>query len=78
MSPVSPRLVNYCARVALANPNENELLLILNIPVTGALRSAIEEGAKDRRDYPFAWQALQKYRTLETQMHRGQKNLQRA
>jgi hypothetical protein len=31
--------------------------------------------AEDRSDYPFAWGALQKYRTLETQMHLGEKKI---
>lgn len=69
VDPVTLRLVNYYARVALANPDEDELLLILNIPITGTLRTAIEKDAEGRHDYPFAWHALQKYRALERQMH---------
>jgi uncharacterized membrane protein len=75
VDPVTLRLVNYYARVALANPDE-ELLLILNIPITGSLRTAIEEDAKGRNDYPFAWEALKKYRASETQMHRGKKGIE--
>jgi uncharacterized membrane protein len=75
VDPVSLRLVNYYARVALANPDERELLLILNIAVTGTLRTAIEKDAKDRHDYPFASEALRKYRAAEAQMHKQKKNI---
>lgn len=75
VDPVSLRLVNYYARVALANADETELLLILNIGITGALRTAIEKDAEGRHDYPFAWEALHKYRAHETKMHRQKKHI---
>jgi len=75
VDPVSLRLVNYYARVALANADESELLLILNIAITGPLRTAVEKDAEGRHDYPFAWEALQKYRAAEMQMHKQKKNI---
>lgn len=75
VDPISLRLVNYYSRVALANPDESELLVILNIAITGSLRTAIEKDAEGRHDYPFASEALQKYRDAEAQMHKQKKNI---
>jgi hypothetical protein len=72
------RFVNYYARVALAHENDQELLIILNIPITGALRNKIEELAGNpNNNYPFAVEALKRFKEYEENMHLTRKGILR-
>jgi hypothetical protein len=72
------RLVNYYARVALAHPEDKELLIMLNVPITGTLRRELEAMIKDKDNkYPFACKALADFKVYEESIHLDRKGIKR-
>jgi hypothetical protein len=70
------RLVNYYSRLALAHKDDKELLIILNVPITGKLRTELEDMCSEKEcSYPFACEALLEFKKYEREMHLSRKGI---
>lgn len=71
------RLLDYYARLAFKSEDKEERLLLLNTVITAQIRKNLQgkNGVQKRKNYPFAWQAIEEIRPFRERDGRAQRKL---